>query len=1217
MRNRKKIINNLSRIPKVNYLIFIFVIIFALSVAIPTLARFQNRAIDTNIAVWDGSVASSYRSGSGTKDDPYVIASGSELAYFANMLESNDYSDTYFSLDNNIILNGGVFAYLEDSGIQYIVDGNTYYVNDYTSDYYTLPHGSGDKVGTLNIIKALNNFKGTLDGNSYTISGLYINSTDSEELGLFNNLEGTINNLYLTNSVVNGGYTTGLLAVNSNNANINNVVVDGLIVGNSSEFIKTVSTSLGDKTLKADNNTVKDTISLLYDESKINGPIKAVALKGTVSKENVDGTLSINGIEVVDENFEVFLGTSLVDETEVSFTGTGTGEVKLTNLSYEIRYIYNTTSLIANANNTTLKNVINKADIYGVDNSAGLIGNATNVNISQAYNTGLIKSNNSAGLIAKLTNSNNKVVISKVYNSGELIGNNNAGLINTITDSNNVIIENSFNAIESEYTINSVENSSVDINTSYHISGTSVNSGTTDGDFVETSLINLKTKNYVINTFGFNEFVDPEDLKENPENIWVYDSELPILAIDDINNPIANIHVGSYTWDNVGYELSTVKFGTEVAFSIEEANSFRPLKEIYYYISNSKEPLMKDEIEAISDWKKYENIVTLSNEGFYTIYVKVVDYDNQEYYLNTDLIVVDLSKATTSIKYQNKTWDKLNEELSDFYVTKNTYFTVEATDDLSGVKSIEYYVTDQVLNEEALNGITDWQAYQDKITVDSKGKNIVYVKVTDECDYVTYVNTDYIIYDGYSINGIYPGRNKKDKLDNLNITSNSSLTLNVTYKNDNEYKEGYNHNLITNTLLPVNTKILLVDKKDNKVYSYKIETSEDIYNYNDSCKENDDTCEKVATYPFELFSIIGKATMTENFDETKFSGKIDEEFDIVFDFSEVELSEDLKDIKPYIEIRDKDNNIVRSTLDETIKSFSLYAQNAFSTLSIDSSYNGNAINYNSDSTTEVNVTLNLDKKQIDGKDIYDTTFENKTFGFMIRLVDKDGKMLEQEYLKNLKFVVDEQTYYSDTDGFVRIPLNDNSESISKNIIIMTSTDNTKLKDGDYTLKISGYAAYDGTYSNEFSVDEVDIPVVVENGAKENYSFDVLMDDNSKIITKKDNENKIELDIIKKANLSEANVRVSLYTKKELTAYNQEYTSVLMNNYFNNNLELALGNTYYLIKNPKDYDGTNNTYNHVTLDLNLDKFNYGGYKLVFDLYDKDKKIGTVEKKFIVK
>ena len=237
MRNRKKIINKLSRIPKVNYLIFIFVIIFALSIAIPTLARFQNRAIDTNIAVWDGSVASSYRSGSGTKDDPYVIASGSELAYFANMLESNDYSDTYFSLDNNIILNGGIFAYLEDSGIQYIVDENTYYVNDYTSDYYTLPHGSGDKVGSINIIKSLNNFKGTLDGNSYTISGLYINSTDSEELGLFNNLEGTINNLYLTNSVVNGGYTTGLLAVNSNNAKINNVVVDGLIVGNSSEFI--------------------------------------------------------------------------------------------------------------------------------------------------------------------------------------------------------------------------------------------------------------------------------------------------------------------------------------------------------------------------------------------------------------------------------------------------------------------------------------------------------------------------------------------------------------------------------------------------------------------------------------------------------------------------------------------------------------------------------------------------------------------------------------------------------------------------------------------------------------------------------------------------------------------------------------------------------------------------------------------------------------------
>ena len=35
-------------------------------------------------------------------------------------------------------------------------------------------------------------------------------------------------------------------------------------------------------------------------------------------------------------------------------------------------------------------------------------------------------------------------------------------------------------------------------------------------------------------------------------------------------------------------------------------------------------------------------------------------------------------------------------------------------------------------------------------------------------------------------------------------------------------KEGYNHNLISNILLTLNTKITLVDKNTNKIYSYKL-----------------------------------------------------------------------------------------------------------------------------------------------------------------------------------------------------------------------------------------------------------------------------------------------------------------------------------------------------------------------------------------------------------
>ncbi|MFR4038292.1 MAG: hypothetical protein ACLTZT_11210 [Butyricimonas faecalis] len=42
----------------------------------------------TNVDVWDGSVATALAGGSGTKDDPYQIATGAQLAYLAQ--EIND-----------------------------------------------------------------------------------------------------------------------------------------------------------------------------------------------------------------------------------------------------------------------------------------------------------------------------------------------------------------------------------------------------------------------------------------------------------------------------------------------------------------------------------------------------------------------------------------------------------------------------------------------------------------------------------------------------------------------------------------------------------------------------------------------------------------------------------------------------------------------------------------------------------------------------------------------------------------------------------------------------------------------------------------------------------------------------------------------------------------------------------------------------------------------
>ena len=98
--------------------IIFFVLLIAL-VAIPTLSSYINRTLSQNITVWDGTIAEDYRGGVGTEDNPYIIANGEELAYFALQLQTIDYEGKYFKLSNNIVLNDGIFSYSKTDGIKY------------------------------------------------------------------------------------------------------------------------------------------------------------------------------------------------------------------------------------------------------------------------------------------------------------------------------------------------------------------------------------------------------------------------------------------------------------------------------------------------------------------------------------------------------------------------------------------------------------------------------------------------------------------------------------------------------------------------------------------------------------------------------------------------------------------------------------------------------------------------------------------------------------------------------------------------------------------------------------------------------------------------------------------------------------------------------------------------------------------------------------------
>lgn len=121
-------------------------------------------------SAWDGSVSSGFEKGSGTQNDPYVISTPAQLAFFRDSVNSgNDYDGKFIMLSQSIKI---CEFDVEDP------DENT-----------VLWAGIGTDA---------NPFRGTFNGNGNAVCGLYGD-------GLFGVISGNIQNVIIANSYVTSG----------------------------------------------------------------------------------------------------------------------------------------------------------------------------------------------------------------------------------------------------------------------------------------------------------------------------------------------------------------------------------------------------------------------------------------------------------------------------------------------------------------------------------------------------------------------------------------------------------------------------------------------------------------------------------------------------------------------------------------------------------------------------------------------------------------------------------------------------------------------------------------------------------------------------------------------------------------------------------------------------------------------------------------------------
>lgn len=334
--------------------------------------------------VWDGSVAEGFASGSGTEEEPYVIMTASELAYFAKTVNDGEtYEDMFVKLGADIVLN-------DTSSEDWMETANAW-----------TPVGrvAGDTEYP---------FSGSFDGGEHTVSGLYINTT-AENQGLFGlvSTDGTyhasVNNIGIINSVVIGGNFVGSVVGNARNTAVSNCYSDATVGG-----VENVGGIVG----YMDDIDITDCYNI-----------------GSIS-----GTDCVGG--VVGKMF-MANGANCYNNGKVTASGNGVGGVFGDFYWGDITGCYNTASVKGNNNvggvagrynmGHTLHAELcyNVGAVSGKEEVGGLFGLFEDAALAKSYNSGAVFGETRVGGIAGKYYDGG--AITDCYNNGDVKGNGTVG----------------------------------------------------------------------------------------------------------------------------------------------------------------------------------------------------------------------------------------------------------------------------------------------------------------------------------------------------------------------------------------------------------------------------------------------------------------------------------------------------------------------------------------------------------------------------------------------------------------------------------------------------------------------------------------------------------------------------------------------------------------------------------------------------------------------
>lgn len=456
-----------------------------------------------------------------------------------------------------------------------------------------------------------------------------------------------------------------------------------------------------------------------------------------------------------------------------------------------------------------------------------------------------------------------------------------------------------------------------------------------------------------------------------------------------------------------------------------------------------------------------------------------------------------------------------------------------------------------------------------------------------------------------------------------NITSNSSLSAYYSLYIDKDtsiYKDGF-HRVLTSTFnLPVNTRITMVDRTNEKmpVYYYYVVTQNDFDNpITQMGPDAMGTQRTFYVYPLSRFIRMGSTSENNNYSDERANityfheelKKNEEEFIFIVDYSEANIQETIMRAELLLELQDADGYVQYGTLGASRNNMVynlIKGEGAHIDVNItkdrEIAYAGQEFNLD---------TKNLFVQPSNGSmNIMDTNFTQEKMGLKLTLYDSNGNKVNGANLLGTLFYINDEAYSSRIDGSIRIKIADRVANVHTRIRVDLSK--SILATDTYRIVIEAFGSPDGLYYGLTSsgVGETTIDIINEKYGINSYTdaLSVIVDHKTGLTSK--GVNTIDYNYEFTSQFPNPNIRVKLYRRNYDDTYSKEYELVDLSDYVSSTLTPS-GNEHEYIINETPADT-----NKFSISLR-DNLKTGTYRLAFEVYNADGYIGEVHNYIIIK